>query len=102
MTRSLSKTANARRRKASNNSNYRHTNRAAVTINADDKEPATDGSIYGANNKKSDLIVALLEHKAKAGIKAMQANNGRIPRGWYPAAIKSLNAQPGCSIIKFQ
>jgi len=32
----------------------------------------------------------------------MQANNGQIPRGWYLAAIKSLNAQPGCSIIKFQ
>jgi len=102
MPRSLSKTVNARRRKFPNKSNNRHTKRPAIAIDSEDKETATDGSISGSNSKKSDLVVALLEHKAKAGIKAMHTNNGRMPRGWYPAAIKSLNAQPGCAEIKFQ
>ena len=98
----LSKTVNAWRRKYPNKSNNRHTKQTAIAIDSEDKESATDGSISGANSKKSDLVVALLEHKAKAGTKALQTNNGRMPRGWYPAAIKSLNAQPGCAKIKFQ
>ena len=52
--------------------------------------------------KKSEFVKALLDHKAKEGAKARQKNGGRMPRAWYPDAIRSLKSNPGCSEIDFK
>ena len=52
--------------------------------------------------KKSEFVKALLNHKAKEGVKERQNNGGRMPHLWYTDAIKSLKSNPGCSKIDFK
>ena len=52
--------------------------------------------------KKSEFFKALLNHKAKEGVKERQNNGGRMPHLWYTDAIKSLKSNPGCSEIDFK
>ena len=66
------------------------------------KEENDQSSQQNGYEKKSEFVKALLDHKAKEGAKARQKNGGRMPRAWYPDAIRSLKSNPGCSEINFK
>ena len=84
-------------RKNSSKSGGPRKKRVVLLIDSGDEEGAANNT-----SKKNDFITALLEHKARAGVKALRSNGGRMPHKWYHQAICELQALPGCSDIQFQ
>lgn len=62
----------------------------------------TGKAIAPALKKKSTLVNALLDHKAKEDAKERQKNGGRMPHLWYPNTSKSLKVNPGYSNMNFK
>ena len=88
-----------KRRKRGPKKSRRETSRSGGLIIDGDSCTSSKNAGY---EKKSEFVKALLNHKAKEGAKERQKNGGRMPRAWYPDAIKSLKSNPGCSEIDFK
>ena len=84
-------------RKKSSKSGGPRQKRVALEIESDNEEGATDST-----SKKNDFVTALLKHKARAGINALQLNGVLMPHKWYQRAICELQVLPGCSKIQFK